>query len=371
VSEPIDRIATLREKIDEINLQILELLCQRGEIVQEIGHIHAAREDQFFHPERELEMLTRLVAHNRGPYSDEIICYLFKEIFKASLHLEERQHIQHLLSHRSRKAETEPVQDQDLLGRPGDFSIIAGPCSIESMEQLVSVAETLVRYGIRLIRGGAYKPRTSPYSFQGLGEIGLRYLSKVAQRFGLITISEIMDIRDVELFYRHVDILQVGARNMHNFPLLRAVGETGKPVLLKRSMMSTIKEFLLAAEYVLLQGGQVILCERGIRTFEPWTRSTLDLAGVAVLKQETYLPIIVDISHSAGRRDIAIPLARAAWAVGADGIMVEVHPNPALAHSDNKQQLNFEQFKQLLDAIRSLGVVFPMNPLPPTKSGDL
>ena len=357
MAEQIDRLAELREKIDKINLQILNLLCQRGEIVQEIGHIHAAREDQFFHPEREREMLETLVAYNRGPYPDETIAHLFKEIFKASLHLEERQHILHLLSHRSREAKTGPVQVQDLVVGTGNFTIIAGPCSVESLQQLTSVADALSRHGVRFMRGGAYKPRTSPYSFQGLGETGLKYLHEIAQRFRLVTVSEIMDTRDLDLFCRYVDVLQIGAHNMHNSPLLRAVGEAGKPVLLKRGIMSTVRELLLAAEYVLLQGNtNVILCERGIRTFESWTRNTLDLAGVALLKQETYLPVIVDISHSAGRRDIALPLACAAKAVGADGIMVEVHPNPAVAQSDNKQQLNFEQFERLLAAIRSMEV---------------
>lgn len=354
MAEQIDHLAKHREKIDKINLQILDLLCQRGEIVQKIGHIHAAHGDRFFHPERESEMLATLVAHNRGPYPDEVIAHLFKEVFKASLHLKEQQQIQHLLSRKSRRTEIEPVQIQDLVVGSGNFTIIAGPCSVESLEQLTSVADTLARCGLRFMRGGAYKPRTSPYSFQGLGEIGLEYLYEVAQRFGLITVSEIVDTRDIDLFCRYVDVLQIGARNMYNSPLLQAAGETGKPVLLKRGMMSTVEELLLAAEYVLLEGNtNVILCERGIRTFEPWTRNTLDLAGVALLKQETCLPVIVDVSHSSGRRDIVTPLACAALAVGADGIMVEVHPSPAVARSDNRQQLDLEQFEQLLATIRS------------------
>lgn len=352
--EHVDELAELRKTIDEINLKILDLLCQRGRIVQEISHIHASREDQFFHPEREHEMLTKLVAHNPGPFPDETISHLFKEIFKASLHLEEQQHITHLLGHRSGAANAEPVRVQGVEVGTGGFLVVAGPCSVESPEQLASVACVLSRHGVRFLRGGAYKPRTSPYSFQGLGEPGLRFLHEAGQCFGLITVSEIMDTREVDLFHRYVDVLQIGARNMCNSALLQAVGDAGKPVLLKRGMMSTIEEFLLAAEYILLRGNtNVILCERGIRTFESWTRNTLDLAGVALLKQETYLPVIVDISHSAGRRDIAIPLAHAAKAVGADGIMVEVHPNPSIARSDNKQQLNIEQFEQLLAAIGS------------------
>lgn len=350
--ESTDRLVEFRKQIDQINLRILDLLCQRGGIVQEIGRIHATHEDQFFHPERETAMLAEIVIHNRGPYSDETIVHLFKEIFKASLHLTEQLRVQQLLSHRSRAGQTQPVQVQDWIVGNGNFTIVAGPCSIESREQFTRVAEALAGQGVRLVRGGAFKPRTSPYAFQGLGEAGLRIAHEVAQQFGLMIVSEIMDPRDRDLFIEYVDVLQIGARNMCNSPLLRAVGETTKPVLLKRGMMSTVEELLLAAEYILLQGNRnVILCERGIRTFEPWTRNTLDLAGVALLKQETYLPVIVDISHSAGRRDIAIPLARAARAVGADGIMVEVHPNPAVARSDNKQQLDLEQFKQLLIAL--------------------
>jgi 3-deoxy-7-phosphoheptulonate synthase/chorismate mutase len=236
----------------------------------------------------------------------------------------------------------------------GGFAIIAGPCSVESLEQLSTVANALSNCGVGFLRGGAYKPRTSPYSFQGLKETGLKYMSEVGQRFKLVTVSEIMDPRDLDFFEQYIDVLQIGTRNMYNTPLLTAVGRTGKPVLLKRGFMATLEEFLLATEYIMLQGNtNIILCERGIRTYEPWTRNTVDLAGVAILKQETYLPVIVDISHSVGRRDIAIPLALAARAIGADGIMVEVHPNPAVALSDNRQQLDLQQFEQLVTALQS------------------
>jgi len=352
VLEPIDPLVALRKEIDKINLQILELLCERGGIVQRIADIHSKREDEFFHPEREREMLAEMVSHNRGPYSDETIVHLFTEIFRASLDLEEQLHRQHLLCHRSQSTQSKVIQIQNAALGNGDFTVIAGPCSIESMTQLEKVAEFFSQHNLQFMRGGAYKPRTSPYSFQGLGEEGLRFLHDIGQRFGFVTVSEIMDIRDLDLFCQHIDIIQIGMRNMSNTPLLKAVGQTDKTILLKRGMMSTIEEFLFAAEYVMLQGNDnLILCERGIRTFEPWTRNTLDLSAVALLKQETYLPVMVDISHAAGRRDILIPLARAAKAVGADGLMVEVHPNPALARSDNKQQLNFEQFERLLASV--------------------
>lgn len=352
MNKPIDPLVELRQEIDEINLQILDLLCKRGEIVQKIADVHSKREDQFFHPEREREMLASLISHNRGPYPDESIVHLFTEIFRASLDLEEELHRQHLLCHKSQRSQPKVLQIQNAELGNGNFVVIAGPCAIENMMQLETVAEFLNKHRLQFLRGGAYKPRTSPYSFQGLGETGLKFLHDVGQKFGLVTVSEIVDTRDIDLFCQYIDIIQIGMRNMNNSPLLKAVGQTNKTIFLKRGMMSTIEEFLFAAEYVMLQGNDnLILCERGIRTFETWTRNTLDLSAVALLKQETYLPVIVDISHSAGRRDILVPLARAAKAVGADGLMVEVHPNPALARSDNKQQLNFEQFEQLLASI--------------------
>ncbi len=345
----MDSLLQLRMKIDKINQEILSLLCERGEIVQQIGAIHAERYDEFFNPEREQNMLEDLLIHNRGPFSNETIIYLFKEIFKASLNLEENQRQQKLLVHISRQPHAKPLQIRDVVIGHGDFTLIAGPCSIESAQQLANVADFLKEHNIRFLRGGAFKPRSSPYSFQGLGLVGLEILHNVGQRFNMITVSEIMDPRDVDIFERYVDVLQIGARNMHNSTLLKVVGQTGKPVFLKRGMMATLREFLLAAEYVLLQNNpNVILCERGIRTFENATRNTLDLSAIAILKKETYLPVVVDISHSTGRRDIAGPVARAAKAIGADGIMVEVHPNPFVARSDNEQQLDFEQFEQLL-----------------------
>jgi 3-deoxy-7-phosphoheptulonate synthase len=219
------------------------------------------------------------------------------------------------------------------------FHIIAGPCSIESAEQMNAAAAVLADSGVRILRGGAFKPRTSPYSFQGLAESGLRLLAEAARARSMITVSEVMDAESVDLVSNYVDILQVGARNMQNFSLLKRLGKQKKPVLLKRGMSATIEEFLLAAEYVLQGNDHVILCERGVRSFERLTRNMLDLAGVALLRRMSHLPVVVDLSHSTGRVDIVPELARACVALGAEGIMVEVHPDPQSALCDADQAM--------------------------------
>jgi len=211
---------------------------------------------------------------------------------------------------------------------------------------------------VKLLRGGAFKPRTSPYDFQGLGVEGLRILRRVADEFGLAVVSEIVTPGDLEQALEYVDVIQIGARNMQNFALLKEAGKVRKPVLLKRGLAATMEEFMYAAEYILSQGNdQVMLIERGIRTYEKATRNTLDISAVPILKQETHLPVLVDISHSTGRRDIVLPIAKAALAAGADGIMVEVHPNPAVALSDANQQLNLEQFSDLMKGLREAGLI--------------
>jgi 3-deoxy-7-phosphoheptulonate synthase len=236
-----------------------------------------------------------------------------------------------------------------------DLWIIAGPCAVESEVQLDAVAQTLKKESVGSIRGGAYKPRTSPYSFQGHGEYGLGLLRDTADKHNLVVVSEIMAIEQLEAMLEHVDVLQIGARNMQNFGLLEAVGKTDKPVLLKRGLSATLDEFLWAAEYVMSGGNhRVILCERGIRSFDKETRNVLDLGGVAVLKQKSHLPVVVDPSHAAGRRDIISALARAAVAVGADGIIVETHPEPDQSISDAAQALSFEEFSQLMQDIRPI-----------------
>lgn len=231
--------------------------------------------------------------------------------------------------------------------------VIAGPCSVEDEDSLVDTARKVKEAGAKILRGGAFKPRTSPYDFQGLGVEGLKYLAAAKKATGLPIISELMDPRDIEVMCDYVDIIQIGARNMQNFRLLKEVGLTGKTVLLKRGLAATIKEFLMSAEYVASQGNsRIILCERGIRTFETATRNTLDISAVPVLKEETHLPVFVDPSHAAGRWDLVGPIARAAVAVGADGLMIEVHPDPENALCDGAQSLKPSKFAALMQEMR-------------------
>ena len=234
-----------------------------------------------------------------------------------------------------------------------NFVIMAGPCAIESYDQLMASAIAAKNAGAQILRGGAYKPRTSPYSFQGLEEEGLRYMKEIREQTGLATITEVTSCKAAEIAVNYVDILQIGARNMQNFELLKEVGKTKLPILLKRGLSATIDEWLNAAEYIMSEGNEnVILCERGIRTYETSTRNTLDISAIPVLRSKTHLPIIVDPSHASGVRDYIAPLSRAAVAVGADGLEIEVHPNPSMAMSDGSQSLNPEDFKKLCDELK-------------------
>jgi 3-deoxy-7-phosphoheptulonate synthase len=240
----------------------------------------------------------------------------------------------------------------------GHFAVMAGPCAVESRDQLLTAAHAVRAAGAQVLRGGAYKPRTSPYSFQGLKEQGLELLAEARAATGLPVVTEIVDTRDVEVVAEHADILQIGARNMQNFALLEAVGHARKPVLLKRGMSATLQEWLMAAEYIVAKGNyQVVLCERGIRTFETMTRNTLDLGAIPLLKRLTHLPVIVDPSHGTGDYRSVPALARAAAALGADGLMVEVHPDPARALSDGPQSLTPAKFAALMDSVRAIAEV--------------
>lgn len=235
------------------------------------------------------------------------------------------------------------------------IQVIAGPCAVENKVTLMAIAKKVKAAGASFIRGGAFKPRTSPYSFQGLGEEGLKYLADVRKKTGLPVVTELMDPRDMEVISKYADIIQIGARNMQNFRLLLEVGTSKKPVLLKRGLSSTIKEWLMAAEYVMSRGNQnVILCERGIRTFETATRNTLDLSAIPVLKKLSHLPVIVDPSHGVGKWDLVAPMAKAAVAAGADGLIIEVHTNPAEALSDGEQSLKPDDFKQLMKELKPI-----------------
>jgi len=245
------------------------------------------------------------------------------------------------------------------------LAIAAGPCSVESREQLFAAAEAVARAGANLLRGGAFKPRTSPYAFQGLGHEGLHLLREAADTHGLAVVTEVLDVRDVDDVAEHADLLQIGARNMQNFGLLRAVGATRKPVLLKRGLAATIEEWLMAAEYVYAAGSHdIVLCERGIRSYDPQTRNLLDLTAVPLLRALTHLPIVVDPSHGTGVRSLVLPMSLAAIAAGADGLMIEVHPNPAAAKSDGPQSLTGPLFADLMERLapvaRAVGRAMPM-----------
>jgi len=233
------------------------------------------------------------------------------------------------------------------------FIVIAGPCSVESEEQIVATARAVKKAGAHMLRGGAYKPRTSPYAFQGMEEEGLKLLALAREETGLPVVTEVMNPGDVLVVSKYADVLQIGARNVQNFSLLKAVGKIQKPIFLKRGMMTTIEEFLMSAEYILSEGNpNVILCERGIRTFERATRNTLDLSAIPVLHRETHLPVIVDPSHATGHWELVEPMSRAAVAAGADGLMIEVHPNPAEAESDGQQSLQPETFAAMMRNLR-------------------
>jgi 3-deoxy-7-phosphoheptulonate synthase len=238
---------------------------------------------------------------------------------------------------------------------PDTFTLIAGPCAVETPEQTLEAAQMARSAGASLLRGGAYKPRTSPYAFQGLGEKGLRILAEVREQTGLPVVTEVVDAHDVDTVAAYADMLQIGTRNMQNFGLLQAVGTAGKPVMLKRGMNATIEEWLMAAEYVAQRGNlDIVLCERGIRTFETATRNTLDISAVPVVRSLSHLPVVVDPSHSGGRRDLVVPLSRAAIAVGADGIIVDVHPHPDQALCDGPQALVDTDLEELAAAVRDL-----------------
>ncbi|MFS0673109.1 bifunctional 3-deoxy-7-phosphoheptulonate synthase/chorismate mutase [Ornithinibacillus sp. 179-J 7C1 HS] len=347
-----NELEQLRDRLDDVNLQILELVNLRAAIVKQIGQIKNKQGMKRFDPVREREMLDQLILHNNGPFDNSTIEHIFKEIFKAGLELIEDDHRKELLVSRKRKPENTIIDIKGEKVGDGKTHFVMGPCAVENYEQVREVAKAVKANGIKLFRGGAFKPRTSPYDFQGLGIEGLQILKKVADEYDLAVVSEIVNPAHIEIALDYVDVIQIGARNMQNFELLKAAGEVDKPVLLKRGLSATISEFINAAEYIFSRGnGNIILCERGIRTYETATRNTLDISAVPILKQETHLPVMVDVTHSTGRRDLLIPTAKAALAIGADGIMAEVHPDPAVALSDSAQQMDIEMFENFLQEL--------------------
>jgi 3-deoxy-7-phosphoheptulonate synthase / chorismate mutase len=344
------RLAELRGEIDEVNRELLALLQRRGEIVLEIGHLKQAQGLDGYDPSREEEMLHTLLASSGGPYGAAEVTAIFESVFRASLDLMGRRRRAAMRVHAGDLVPEGGIRVGGAMIGGGAPVLIAGPCSVESEAQLEEIAAFLTGIpAVKILRGGAFKPRTSPYSFQGLREEGLEILERVATRHGLATVTEVLDAATLDLVAAHSDMLQVGSRSMYNTELLKAIGRLDKPVLLKRGLSATLDELLLSAEYILAGGNErVVLCERGIRTFEPWTRNTLDIAAVPLLKGETRLPVIVDVSHALGRRDVLLPCARAALAAGADGLMVEVHAHPDQALSDGFQQLDLPSFAALV-----------------------
>ena len=336
------------------------MLSKRGELAQKIGEEKLKQGTRVYDPQREKEMINDLLDRNQGPFNDNVIKQLFKEIFKASTDLQKSENEKHLYVSRKLKPEDTVVtfKNGGIIG-DGKKSFVFGPCSVESQEQVDAVARNLQQKGEKFIRGGAFKPRTSPYDFQGLGLEGLKILKNVKEKFGLNIVSEIVNPAHFELADDYLDVFQIGARNMQNFELLKEAGRTNKPILLKRGLSATIEEFTYAAEYIASQGNKnIILCERGIRTYEKATRNTLDISAVPILKQGTHLPVMVDVTHSTGRKDIMLPTAKAALAVGADGVMAEVHPNPAVALSDSAQQMDLDEFDAFYSELKPLSELY-------------
>lgn len=347
-------LETLRSRVDDLNIEILKLINERATVVQEIGRVKEKSGVNRYDPLRERTMLDLLKESNQGPLPQSTVEHIFKEIFKTALELQVDDQKKALLVSRKKKPENTIVTvNGEPIGQ-GKPSFVFGPCAVESYTQVAEVAASIQAKGLKLIRGGAYKPRTSPYDFQGLGLDGLKILKQISDEFGLGVVSEIVTPGHLDEALDYIDVIQVGARNMQNFELLKAVGSVDKPVLLKRGIAATLDEFIHAAEYIMSQGNdQIILCERGIRTYERATRNTLDISAVPILKQETHLPVFVDVTHSTGRRDILLPAAKAALAIGADGVMAEVHPDPAVALSDQAQQMNLKQFDEFYDSIQT------------------
>ncbi|HDI2956632.1 TPA: bifunctional 3-deoxy-7-phosphoheptulonate synthase/chorismate mutase [Staphylococcus aureus] len=355
-----NKLESYRIEIVSLNHQILDLLSKRGELAQKIGEEKLKQGTRIYDPQHEKEMLNDLIDSNKGPFNDNTIKQLFKEIFKASTDLQKSENEKHLYVSRKLKPEDTIVTfDNGGIIGDGNKSFVFGPCSVESFEQVEAVAKNLHAKGEKFIRGGAFKPRTSPYDFQGLGVEGLKILKQIKDKYDLNVVSEIVNPNDFEVADEYLDVFQIGARNMQNFELLKEAGRTKKPILLKRGLSATIEEFVYAAEYIASQGNQnIILCERGIRTYEKATRNTLDISAVPILKQGTHLPVMVDVTHSTGRKDIMLPTAKAALAVGADGVMAEVHPDPSVALSDAGQQMDLDEFQAFYDELKPLSDLY-------------
>ncbi len=344
----MDELNILYHEIHSNNLEIMNLINKQYLL---LSQYITANETDCHEKYLIKEMLQKIINSNDDEINNKLVKEIFLKILDSIPGYIGTDNGKKLLV--SGKANIKFNKIHEMFNVPKDLPVVvAGPCAIESIECLDIVARSLMKNNVRFIRGGAYKPRTSPYDFQGLKEEALKILYQVSKRYDLISVTEVVDTRDVERVISYTDILQIGTRNMQNYELLKEVGKTNHPVILKRGMSATLNEFMLAAEYMAIQGNRnIILCERGIRTFETKTRNTLDISCIPIIKNETDLPIIVDLSHSLGRKDIVTPIAKSILAAGADGVMLEVHPNPDIALSDSKQQLNIDEFENFLRAI--------------------
>jgi 3-deoxy-7-phosphoheptulonate synthase/chorismate mutase len=343
----------LRGRIDRLNQDLLDLLQERADVVVAIARLKQAQGLDVHDPGREEEMLQALSKRPTGAFGTFEIGEVFRAIFRVSLGVQEKARGDALKVRQKGLIAPGGIMVGNVAVGSGQPVMMAGPCAVENEEQLERVAAHLASLPIpTILRGGAFKPRTNPYSFQGLRAEGLRLLQDCARRHHLPTVTEVLDVATLPLVAESCDMLQVGARNMYNTELLKALGKIDKPVLLKRAFSATLEELLLSAEYILSNGNErVVLCERGIRTFERATRNTLDISAVPILKLETSLPVIVDLSHALGRRDILLPCGRAAIAAGADGLMVEVHATPDLALSDGFQQIDLPAYTALVEGL--------------------
>jgi 3-deoxy-7-phosphoheptulonate synthase/chorismate mutase len=355
------KLGALRSEIDLLNEKILSFIQRRGELVLEIAALKRSLGIDGYDAKREEDMLQRLTAATVGPFRPAEVREIFKTIFRASLDIQDREGRRTMHVFRKNAGARRGVQVGDVAIGRGEPAFFLGPCSVETDEQIDAIAGFIARLpGKKILRAGAFKPRTNPYSFQGLREEGLRMLRGAADRHGLRVVTEVLDTGTLDVVAEHADMLQIGARNMYNTELLKAVGRVGKPVLLKRAFMATLDELLFSAEYVLSGGNEeIVLCERGIRTFERATRYTLDISAIPLIRGETSLPVIVDLSHALGRKDIMAPCGRAALAAGADGLMIEIHNRPDQALSDGFQQLDLAEFAAFLE---DLGELQPAEP---------
>lgn len=339
----------LRDRLEDLDETLIELLNKREALLQ--------KQNLLSRDEYEKSLRKNMAVRNKGPMQTESLIAIFDEIKKTAQDKQKAKERPALLVSRSRQPENTLISIKGEIIGGSIPHLIAGPCAVESLDQVHQTAKEIKTQGLAFMRGGAFKPRTSPYDFQGLGLEGLKLLKQAGDQHGLAVISEIVDPRDLEMAVEYLDIVQIGARNMQNFELLKEAGKIKKPILLKRGMSATINEFIHAAEYIVVHGNRhVILCERGIRTYEKATRNTLDITAVPILKQETHLPVFVDVTHSTGRKDLLLPAAKAALAIGADGVMAEVHPNPATALSDSAQQMDFEEFQIFMQGLIQSGL---------------